>query len=224
MPNEPSFPGALAAAEAEALDNGTQGLDAQYPQSCPFCNIASAYAAPFHDLQAGPDVSTPDTAVVPEPSITDVPEVTDSTAVDPECFLVLSGHNVVAFLDIMPMTRGHLLVCTRAHRPKLTDITSREGRDIGFWLPILARAVTKVTNVSDYNIVQNNGERAAQVVPHVHFHIIPRPETAAPLSHSWRMFGRGQREDMDEAEGVGLARELREQVRRELRAVERSLL
>lgn len=28
----------------------------------------------------------------------------------------------------------------------------------GFWLPILARTVAKVTGVTDYNIVQNNGK------------------------------------------------------------------
>lgn len=28
---------------------------------------------------------------------------------------------------------------------------------VGFWLPVLARMVSKVTGVSDYNIVQNNG-------------------------------------------------------------------
>ena len=28
---------------------------------------------------------------------------------------------------------------------------------LGFWLPILARTVAKVTGVTDYNIVQNNG-------------------------------------------------------------------
>lgn len=28
----------------------------------------------------------------------------------------------------------------------------------GFWLPLLAKAVVKVTGVTDYNIVQNNGK------------------------------------------------------------------
>lgn len=51
-------------------------------------------------------------------------------------------------------------------------------------------------NEADWNVVQNNGARAAQVVPHVHFHIIPRPKTegvATLRNESWRMFGRGQR-------------------------------
>ena len=71
--------------------------------------------------------------------------------------------------------------------------------------------------MSDYNIVQNNGARAAQVVPHVHFHIIPRPESMPEIkSKSWTMFGRGQREELDEEEGVGVAREMRRVLRGEV--------
>ena len=93
----------------------------------------------------------------------------------------------------------------------------------GFWLPVVSRAVTKALNVTDYNIVQNNGLRAAQVVPHVHFHIIPRPDTSrntSGQSRSWTMFGRGVREDLDEEEAEGLAREMREVLRQEIRRME----
>ncbi|OCK77864.1 hypothetical protein K432DRAFT_107931 [Lepidopterella palustris CBS 459.81] len=90
----------------------------------------------------------------------------------------------------------------------------------GFWLPLLARTVAKVVGVTDYNIVQNNGARAAQVVPHVHFHIIPRPETMPEVKNmSWTVFGRGQREEMDEEKGVKIARKMRRVLREELRRV-----
>lgn len=80
--------------------------------------------------------------------------------------------------------------------------------------------VCKVIDVEDWNVVQNNGERAAQVVPHVHFHIIPRPRTdGVPdlRAKSWTMFGRGMREDLDDVEAAKLA----EEMRRELRVVVR---
>lgn len=67
------------------------------------------------------------------------------------------------------------------------------------------------------------GERAAQVVPHVHFHIIPRPPLvsadAMAASPSWTMFGRGRREDLDDDEGEELARLLREELAREVKRV-----
>jgi len=88
---------------------------------------------------------------------------------------------------------------------------------LGFWLPLLARTVAKVTGVTDYNIVQNNGARAAQVVPHVHFHIIPRPASMPEIkSKSWTMFGRGQRDDLDDEDGARIAAEMRKVLREEV--------
>ena len=52
--------------------------------------------------------------------------------------------------------------------------------------------------------------RAAQVVPHVHYHIIPRvgdvPEVKA---RSWTVFGKGQREDLDEEDAEMLVKRMR---------------
>ena len=73
-------------------------------------------------------------------------------------------------------------------------------------------------------MVQNNGERAAQVVPHLHFHLIPRYSESqregrrkgnvdVGMLKSWRMFGRGSREELDDEEGVVIARDLREGMR-----------
>lgn len=69
------------------------------------------------------------------------------------------------------------------------------------------------------------GARAAQVVPHVHFHIIPRvggvddvPEVKA---RSWTVFGKGQREELDEEDAVVLVGRMRERLRGEVERVRR---
>jgi diadenosine tetraphosphate (Ap4A) HIT family hydrolase len=49
----------------------------------------------------------------------------------PSSFVVLRSADVVAFLDILPMTRGHLLVTTREHRGKVADLGAGESREIG---------------------------------------------------------------------------------------------
>lgn len=60
------------------------------------------------------------------------------------------------------------------------------------------------------------GAAAAQVVPHVHFHIIPRPALTPELRNkSFTMFGRGQRSDLDEEEAGELVEKLRQELARE---------
>jgi diadenosine tetraphosphate (Ap4A) HIT family hydrolase len=67
------------------------------------------------------------------------------------------------------------------------------------------------------NTNQFIGAAAAQVVPHVHFHIIPRPALTPELrNRSFTMFGRGQRTDLDDDEAAELTKSLREELAREI--------
>lgn len=62
----------------------------------------------------------------------------------------------------------------------------------------------------------NTGAAAAQVVPHVHFHIIPRPALTPELRNkSFTMFGRGQRSEIDDEEAAELAKNLRKELIRQ---------
>lgn len=79
--------------------------------------------------------------------------------------------------------------------------------------------------VGDWNVVQNNGPRAAQVVPHVHYHIIPRVEDGGAPDvakvKSWTVFGKGQREELDEEDAGVLVGRIRESLRTELERLRR---
>jgi diadenosine tetraphosphate (Ap4A) HIT family hydrolase len=57
----------------------------------------------------------------------------------------------------MPLSPGHLLVTTRRHHEKISDVTDEEAQDLGRWLTRLSRVLAKATGVWDWNIVQNNG-------------------------------------------------------------------
>lgn len=166
---------------------------------CPFCRIAALYA-PY-------DPTTPPAPRSPALS----PELTSP---GPETYVVLSTPAVMAFLDIMPLSQGHLLVCPRRHAPKLTGTTPHEARELGYYLRVLSAALGRATGVGDWNVVQNNGAAAAQVVPHVHYHVIPRPEIRAQgrWSERFTMFGRGQRSDLDPEDGERLAALVRRHV------------
>lgn len=186
--------------------------DAYDTPSCPFCHIASTY--PPYDPASPPRPPLPPTvssSSLPSTSILN-PE---ATSPQPQTFIVLSTPYLVAFLDIMPLSRGHVLLCTRSHRAKLTDVTPREAQELGRYLRVLSAAVSRATGVQDWNVVQNNGAAAAQVVPHMHFHVIPRPELREKGRERFTstMFGRGMREDLDEEEAAPLAERIREMVR-----------
>ena len=190
--------------------------------SCPFCTITSTYQpiSPLETTHAHWD-----------------PE-----RLDPPTYVLLSTEHVVAFLDIAPLTRGHVLVTPRRHRIKIGNLTPTEAAELGRVLPLVARSVLMSVfpdiphTEADYNVVQNNGPGAAQVIPHVHFHVIPRPplnykpatgtdgngrSAYAPsqiptgLRASYVQFGRGQRHELDDEDAGGLVRRMRANMGRE---------
>ncbi|KAG9248362.1 HIT-like domain-containing protein [Calycina marina] len=164
------------------------------PDTCPFCTIASSYPSSLSSI-----------------------DLFNHTLTSPSAFMVLSTPLCMAFLDIMPLSPGHLLVTTRAHREIMSEVTEEEARELGLWLLRLSRVLARVTGVGDWNIVQNNGAAAAQVVPHVHFHIIPRPSLTPELRNkSFTMFGRGQRSEIDDDEAVDLSQRLRAELAKEM--------
>ena len=98
---------------------------------------------------------------------------------------VYEDEKVFAFLDIAPLATGHLLVVPKEPAPTLDLLSDESAAAIGRVLPRLARAVMAATGTRDYNVLQNNGAAAHQAVPHVHFHVIPKPSDQAGLGIRW---------------------------------------
>ncbi len=92
---------------------------------------------------------------------------------------------VFAFLDIAPLAPGHTLVVPKEPAATLDALSDESAAAIGRVLPRIARAVMAATGTRDYNVLQNNGASAHQAVPHVHFHVIPRPGPGGGLGISW---------------------------------------
>jgi diadenosine tetraphosphate (Ap4A) HIT family hydrolase len=121
-----------------------------YPQSCPFCTISTAYPS-------SSSASNRSSTSSKNELLSYVPKSPNPDAIDPQCHLVLAAPDAMAFLDIMPMTEGHILLTTRAHRVKIGDVPVDEGKEIGFWLPRVCAATMKAIGATDWNVVQNNG-------------------------------------------------------------------
>lgn len=101
------------------------------------------------------------------------------------CHRVYEDQHVLAFLDIGPLSRGHLLVIPKERAAFLHELSDGSAAAIGRALPRLCRAMMNATGAKAYNILQNNGTDAHQVVMHVHFHIIPKMGETG-LGIDWR--------------------------------------
>ncbi|KAJ2897840.1 putative hit family protein 1 [Zalerion maritima] len=99
------------------------------------------------------------------------------------CFKLFESDKTLAFLDINPLSKGHALVIPKFHGEKLTDIPDDSLAEL---LPV-AKKLALATGAEDYNILQNNGKIAHQVVEHVHFHMIPKPNEVEGLGIGWPM-------------------------------------
>ena len=87
---------------------------------------------------------------------------------------VLEDQACLAVMDIGPLAQGHVLLIPKSHAETLDDLSSAAAGAMLRHLPALVRAVRAATGCQGVNVLQNNGRIAHQVVPHVHFHIIPR--------------------------------------------------
>jgi len=98
------------------------------------------------------------------------------------CTKVYEDDSVLVFLDVAPLAKGHCLVIPKEHAEFICEVS-----DIGQ----VAKMVQKVSSVlgelnDGVNVLQNNGKSAGQLVPHVHFHLIPRNSGDNVNLGSWK--------------------------------------
>src|SRR4051794_2813090 len=80
----------------------------------------------------------------------------------------------VAFMDIHPATRGHLLVVPREHAPDLHAIAPEDLHAVADTARAMAGKVVDRLGADGVNVLQNSGRAAWQTVFHYHVHVIPR--------------------------------------------------
>lgn len=101
------------------------------------------------------------------------------------CFKILEDEHVLAFLDIAPLSAGHVLVIPKQPARTLDEVGEEAAAALGKALVRVAKAVKAATGCAAYNILQNNEAAAHQAVFHVHFHVIPKPNEAQGLGVGW---------------------------------------
>jgi histidine triad (HIT) family protein len=101
------------------------------------------------------------------------------------CHRIYEDDKVLAFLDIAPLSAGHVLVVPKEAAETLDRLSDDSAAALGRVLPRLCRAVVAATGTREYNVLENNGSGAHQAIAHVHFHIIPKPDARQGLGIGW---------------------------------------
>jgi histidine triad (HIT) family protein len=87
---------------------------------------------------------------------------------------VYEDQDFIAFMDINPLSDGHLLIITREHYATTIDVPDKVlSRALPLAKKIAAAALMGV-GASSHNLLINNGPESGQLVPHWHLHVIPR--------------------------------------------------
>ena len=83
--------------------------------------------------------------------------------------------------SIGPLSKGHSLVIPKYHAAHLHELPDEYLAEL---LPI-AKKLAIASGAKEYNVLQNNGRGAHQMVDHVHVHIIPKPNEEQGLGVGW---------------------------------------
>jgi histidine triad (HIT) family protein len=98
--------------------------------------------------------------------------------------IVAEDERTVAFMDINPATRGHLLVVPRSHAKNLLEVDPEDLAATVKAAQRLAQRVSDRLGADGVNLINSCGAAAWQTVFHLHVHVIPR-YADDPLKLPW---------------------------------------
>jgi histidine triad (HIT) family protein len=117
-------------------------------------------------------------------------------AADPDCLFckIVAGEipatrvdedeRTIAFMDINPATRGHLLVIPREHAADLLEIPAADLEACARTAQRMATRIKQRLGPDGVNLINSCGRAAWQTVFHFHIHVIPR-YVGDPLQLPW---------------------------------------
>ena len=88
--------------------------------------------------------------------------------------VVYEDDQVLAFLDISPVTKGHTLIIPKKHYDNFSDCDSDTIKQIHEVSKKLVGHYQPILKPDGYNLISNMNSAAGQSVFHVHFHLIRR--------------------------------------------------
>ena len=119
---------------------------------------------------------------------------------------VFEDAEVLAFMDLFPQSRGHVLVISKGSRSRnLLEVAPEHLGPLMLGVQRVAKAVRAALQPDGIVVTQFNGAHAGQSVFHLHVHVIPTCEGAPPRRH-----GAGGK--ADDTELTHLARRIADEI------------
>jgi len=94
---------------------------------------------------------------------------------------IFEDENTFVFLDIGPVSKGHMLVIPKNHAENLTEGSVEDACSLMATVHKIAPDVMRGLGATGYNIGMNHGKDAGQEVFHTHIHLMPRYEKDSRL-------------------------------------------
>lgn len=88
--------------------------------------------------------------------------------------IVYEDDDVIAFLDISQVTKGHTLVVSKNHYSNFLTTPKEEMHKVMDVAQRIGQAQMAMLGAKGVNILTNINEEAGQSVMHFHVHVIPR--------------------------------------------------
>ena len=98
---------------------------------------------------------------------------------------IYEDEHVFAFMDIMPLSKGHTLLIPKTHRESVYDLAPEEAANLFAVAPKIAKAINETFQPAGMNLLNNNGAKAGQSVFHFHLHFIPRYGESDGFGAKW---------------------------------------
>ena len=84
------------------------------------------------------------------------------------CYLIAENENFIAFLDVFPLQKGHVLVVPKIEIDKVFDLPINYLAEMLVFAQPIAKAIEKSFNCNRVSMLTVGLE-----VPHAHLHLLP---------------------------------------------------
>ncbi len=85
---------------------------------------------------------------------------------------VYEDEKCLAFYDLNPMAKVHVLIIPKAHIASAAEVTAENSAVVGHIFSVIPTIAEKLELSDGFRVVTNCGKHAGQSVGHLHFHIL----------------------------------------------------